>query len=174
MVLEEQRLGRAGNRRPLQRGRPQRSARVCGRRVRRQADHLHGRAQLVCQPQHPVHAGLPARHHQQASKSARFPRHRREIRRGGGAHADSVLTGTCLQACWHRAPAIPAPLGRAVVGGLSGRTIATLIILPAIFAILQSRKTRESISLHPADRGEQAPELAQPTPARVQLTTVNE
>jgi multidrug efflux pump subunit AcrB len=67
-----------------------------------------------------------------------------------------------------------APLGRAVVGGLSGGTIATLIILPAIFAILQSRKTRESISLHPADRGEQAPELAQPSPARVQLTTVNE
>jgi multidrug efflux pump subunit AcrB len=67
-----------------------------------------------------------------------------------------------------------APLGRAVVGGLSGGTIATLIILPAIFAILQSRKTRKSISLHPADRGEQAPELAQRSPARVQLTRVKE
>ena len=63
-----------------------------------------------------------------------------------------------------------APLGRAVVGGLSGGTIATLIILPAIFAILQSRKTRESISLHPMDRGEQAPEWPQPSPGRVQLT----
>jgi multidrug efflux pump subunit AcrB len=59
-----------------------------------------------------------------------------------------------------------APLGRAVVGGLSGGTIATLIILPAIFAILQSRQTRESISLHPAARGEQAPELKQPSPPR--------
>jgi hypothetical protein len=45
-----------------------------------------------------------------------------------------------------------APLGRAVIGGLSGGTVATLIILPAIFAILQRNRTRQSISLHPADR----------------------
>jgi multidrug efflux pump subunit AcrB len=45
-----------------------------------------------------------------------------------------------------------APLGRAVIGGLGAGTIATLIILPAIFAILQSRQTRESVSLHPEDR----------------------
>src|SRR5262249_42589262 len=67
-----------------------------------------------------------------------------------------------------------ASLGRAVVGGLTGGTIATLIILPAIFAILQSRKTRESISLHPADRGEQAPEWPPLSPGPVQLTTVHE
>jgi multidrug efflux pump subunit AcrB len=47
-----------------------------------------------------------------------------------------------------------APLGRAVIGGLSGGTIATLLILPAIFAILQTGRSRQSISLHPADRHE--------------------
>jgi multidrug efflux pump subunit AcrB len=45
-----------------------------------------------------------------------------------------------------------APLGRAVIGGLIGGTIATLIILPAIFALLQGRQSRESASLLPADR----------------------
>jgi multidrug efflux pump subunit AcrB len=47
-----------------------------------------------------------------------------------------------------------APLGRAVIGGLVGATFATLVILPAIFAILQGRQTRRSVSLHPADRTE--------------------
>jgi multidrug efflux pump subunit AcrB len=44
-----------------------------------------------------------------------------------------------------------APLGRAVIGGLTGGTIATLIILPAIFAILQGERTRKSVSLLPSD-----------------------
>jgi multidrug efflux pump subunit AcrB len=44
-----------------------------------------------------------------------------------------------------------APLGRAVIGGLTGGTIATLIILPAIFAILQGERTRKSASLLPSD-----------------------
>jgi hypothetical protein len=38
-----------------------------------------------------------------------------------------------------------------VIGGLTGGTIATLIILPAIFAILQGERTRKSASLLPAD-----------------------
>jgi len=46
-----------------------------------------------------------------------------------------------------------APLGRAVIGGLTGGTIATLIILPAIFTLLQGEHTRKSASLLPADRG---------------------
>jgi multidrug efflux pump subunit AcrB len=50
-----------------------------------------------------------------------------------------------------------APLGRAVIGGLSGGTFATLIILPAIFAILQGRQSRESVSLHPADHRDEEP-----------------
>lgn len=44
-----------------------------------------------------------------------------------------------------------APLGRAVIGGLIGATIATLLILPAIFAMLQRDSTRKNASLHPAD-----------------------
>jgi multidrug efflux pump subunit AcrB len=44
-----------------------------------------------------------------------------------------------------------APLGRAVIGGLLGAICATLIILPAIFATLQSRHTRISASLDPDD-----------------------
>jgi hypothetical protein len=44
-----------------------------------------------------------------------------------------------------------APLGRAVIGGLIGATCATLLVLPAIFATLQSRRARISASLDPDD-----------------------
>jgi Cu/Ag efflux pump CusA len=44
-----------------------------------------------------------------------------------------------------------APLGRAVIGGLLGATCATLIILPAVLATLQSRHSRISASLDPDD-----------------------
>jgi hypothetical protein len=44
-----------------------------------------------------------------------------------------------------------APLGRAVVGGLVGATLATLLIVPALFAILQRDTTRKTASLDPAD-----------------------
>jgi multidrug efflux pump subunit AcrB len=44
-----------------------------------------------------------------------------------------------------------APLGRAVIGGLLGATCATLIILPAILATLQSRYAPISASLDPDD-----------------------
>jgi hypothetical protein len=44
-----------------------------------------------------------------------------------------------------------APLGRAVIGGLLGATCATLVILPAIFATLQSRGAGISASLDPND-----------------------
>jgi multidrug efflux pump subunit AcrB len=43
-----------------------------------------------------------------------------------------------------------APLGRAVVGGLALATVATLFVLPSVFAILASRKVR-SPSLDPED-----------------------
>jgi len=42
-----------------------------------------------------------------------------------------------------------APLGRAVVGGLAAATLATLLVLPAVFAIVQSRAHRRSASLDP-------------------------
>ena len=35
-----------------------------------------------------------------------------------------------------------APLGRAVIGGLSCATIATLIFVPAVFSIAHSRRRR--------------------------------
>jgi len=45
-----------------------------------------------------------------------------------------------------------APLGRAVIGGLIGATCATLVILPAISATLQSRRAQISASLDPTTR----------------------
>lgn len=44
-----------------------------------------------------------------------------------------------------------APLGRAVMGGLLAATSATLLILPAVFAIVQSRASIKSASLDPED-----------------------
>jgi multidrug efflux pump subunit AcrB len=44
-----------------------------------------------------------------------------------------------------------APLGRAVVGGLAGATLATLLVLPSVFAIVQARAHRRAASLDPAD-----------------------
>jgi len=43
-----------------------------------------------------------------------------------------------------------APLGRAVIGGLAAATLATLIVLPSVFAIVQGGSTR-SASLDPDD-----------------------
>ncbi len=45
-----------------------------------------------------------------------------------------------------------APLGRAVVGGLAAATLATLFVLPSVFAIVQGRSGRGSASLDPFDR----------------------
>lgn len=42
-----------------------------------------------------------------------------------------------------------APLGRAVVGGLVAATLATLTVLPGVFAIIQSRSSTRSASLDP-------------------------
>jgi multidrug efflux pump subunit AcrB len=44
-----------------------------------------------------------------------------------------------------------APLGRAVIGGLLLSTVATLGVLPAIYAILQSHAAARSASLNPMD-----------------------
>jgi multidrug efflux pump subunit AcrB len=42
-----------------------------------------------------------------------------------------------------------APLGRAVIGGLAVATVATLFVLPAVFALVQGRAHRHSVSLDP-------------------------
>ncbi|MHB1422520.1 MAG: efflux RND transporter permease subunit, partial [Gemmataceae bacterium] len=44
-----------------------------------------------------------------------------------------------------------APLGLAVIGGLVVSTFATLLILPAIFAIIVGRKKFEQPSIDPED-----------------------
>ena len=44
-----------------------------------------------------------------------------------------------------------APLGRAVIGGLLVATVATLTVLPAIYAILQRSTAAHSPSLDPTD-----------------------
>jgi multidrug efflux pump subunit AcrB len=44
-----------------------------------------------------------------------------------------------------------APLGRAVIGGLAAATVATLFILPSVFALLQSRAGQKTSSLDPDD-----------------------
>lgn len=44
-----------------------------------------------------------------------------------------------------------APLGRAVMGGLVAATIATLFVLPAVFAISQGGRSRASASMDPLD-----------------------
>ena len=44
-----------------------------------------------------------------------------------------------------------APLGRAVVGGLALATLATLLVLPSVFAILRGRASTHSVSLDPDD-----------------------
>jgi len=40
-----------------------------------------------------------------------------------------------------------APLGRAVVGGLAAATMATLFVLPSVFALVQARSHRRSAAL---------------------------
>jgi multidrug efflux pump subunit AcrB len=46
-----------------------------------------------------------------------------------------------------------APLGRAVIGGLIGSTMATLLVLPTVFAMVQRKSSSASPSLDPDDRG---------------------
>ena len=45
-----------------------------------------------------------------------------------------------------------APLGRAVIGGLVAATLATLLVLPAVFALFQGGAPIRSASLDPLDR----------------------
>lgn len=44
-----------------------------------------------------------------------------------------------------------APLGRAVIGGLIASTIAVLIVIPSIFALVQDKANRKSSSIHPRE-----------------------
>jgi multidrug efflux pump subunit AcrB len=53
-----------------------------------------------------------------------------------------------------------APLGRAVIGGLALATVATLLVLPAAFALIQGPAHRRSASLHPDDARTSAAQTA--------------
>jgi len=44
-----------------------------------------------------------------------------------------------------------APLGRAVIGGMIAATVTTLLILPAVFAVVQAGASIASVSLDPED-----------------------
>ncbi len=44
-----------------------------------------------------------------------------------------------------------APLGRAVIGGLAAATLATLLVLPSVFAIVLAGASSQSASLDPSD-----------------------
>ena len=44
-----------------------------------------------------------------------------------------------------------APLGRAVIGGLIASTLATLTLLPAVFALIMQGSSTASVSLSPTD-----------------------
>jgi multidrug efflux pump subunit AcrB len=44
-----------------------------------------------------------------------------------------------------------APLARAVIGGLGAATMATLLVLPSVFVIVQGRSSAASVSLDPED-----------------------
>jgi multidrug efflux pump subunit AcrB len=44
-----------------------------------------------------------------------------------------------------------APLGRAVIGGLGAATLATLVVLPSVFAVVQGKSSTASMSLDPED-----------------------
>jgi multidrug efflux pump subunit AcrB len=44
-----------------------------------------------------------------------------------------------------------APLGRAVIGGLAASTVATLLVLPAVYVIVSRKGAMHSASLDPHD-----------------------
>jgi multidrug efflux pump subunit AcrB len=46
-----------------------------------------------------------------------------------------------------------APLGRAVIGGLAAATVATLTVLPAVYAVVHGRRPRRYPSLDPNEHG---------------------
>jgi multidrug efflux pump subunit AcrB len=52
---------------------------------------------------------------------------------------------------WSEGGEQTAPLGRAVIGGLAAATLATLVVLPTVFALVQGWAGRHSASLDPDD-----------------------
>jgi multidrug efflux pump subunit AcrB len=94
-------------------------------------------------------------------------RHRREDRMPAGQAVITAAKGRLrpiiMTGCAMIAGMIPmslaleegseqnAPLGRAVIGGMALATFATLLVLPAVFALLLGRASDQSPSLDPDD-----------------------
>jgi multidrug efflux pump subunit AcrB len=90
-------------------------------------------------------------------------------RRGGSALAAAVegaqgrLRPVLMTSCAMLAGMVPmalgigeggqqvAPLGRAVIGGLGAATLATLLVLPSVFTLVQGKSSTASVSLDPED-----------------------
>ncbi len=78
---------------------------------------------------------------------------------GAGSRMRAVLMTSCAMTAGMLPMALGlgeagqqnAPLGRAVIGGLLAATVATLFILPSVFAIIQGRARSSSASLDPTD-----------------------
>ncbi len=78
---------------------------------------------------------------------------------GAGARLRPILMTTCAMLAGMLPMALGmgeggeqvAPLGRAVMGGLIGATAATLLVLPAVFALVQRKAATRSASLDPED-----------------------
>jgi multidrug efflux pump subunit AcrB len=78
---------------------------------------------------------------------------------GAGSRLRAILMTSCamiagmlpMALAFGEAGQQNAPLGRAVIGGLVAATLATLLILPSVFAVLQAHATRRSASLDPDD-----------------------
>lgn len=63
----------------------------------------------------------------------------------------AMIAGMLPMACGFGGGEQTAPLGRAVVGGLALATVATLFVVPAVFALAMGRSQRVSASLDPDD-----------------------
>ena len=59
---------------------------------------------------------------------------------------------------WSEGAESAAPLGRAVIGGLAAATVATLLVLPAVFAVVRRSGAPKLVTLHPDDSEELANE----------------
>jgi len=79
--------------------------------------------------------------------------------RGAGGRLRAILMTSCAMIAGMLPMALAlgeagqqnAPLGRAVIGGLAGATLATLLVLPCMFALLQRRHATKTASLDPDD-----------------------
>ena len=78
---------------------------------------------------------------------------------GAGERLRPILMTACamtvgmvpMALALERGSQMQAPLGLAVIGGLVMSTLATLLVLPSIFAIVIGRKVARSPSIYPDD-----------------------